>query len=285
MYVSEMCSYIMYISTATIVDQDLLIGCLSEQSICLCIFIVSTILLLHSALSAYALVRTCHPFPFFPFQVATPPSSLDVFSETQLVNQLATLIANHLDVQRWCFKLNNSVHSRGIAYCDIAPHLSCHPWLRKERDWYGDKWNSKWAQEMAVKKVAEELSDLLGQHTVMVDPAHFPTWRDFLAEMRTRGGLIQACPHSESVTALTVSVLIEPDGAVQILNAGDQVHPTPFWNWGVSVPQTSVDPATLSSAVSSVAAACRERGVYGHLSVDFVTFIAPSTVSTSILLT
>ena len=222
---------------------------------------------------------TAHHPPPSRTQVAMPPSSLDVFSEPQLVSQLASLVANHLDVQRWCFKLNNSVHARGIAYCDVAPHLPCHSWLKKEREWYGEKWNSKWAQEMAVKKIAEELVDLLGQHTIMVDPAHFPTWKDFLVEMRRTGCLIQACPPSESVTALTVSVLIEPDGAVRMLNAGDQVNPSPFWRWGVSVPQTSVDPATLSAVVDSVAAACLERGVCGHLSLDFVTFIAPATVS------
>ena len=130
-----------------------------------------------------------------------------------------------------------------------------------------------------MKKVAEELADLLRQHTVMVDPAHFPTWGDFLAEIRRKGCLIQACPPSESVTALTVSVLIEPDGAVRMLSAGDQVNPTPFWKWGVSVPQTSVDPSALSAMVDRVAAACLERGVCGHLSLDLVTFIAPTTVS------
>ena len=223
---------------------------------------------------------SCHYIiPSLPTQVATPPSSLDVFSEFQLVSQLASLIANHLDVRRWCFKLNNSLHARGIAYCDVTPHLPCHSWLRKEKEWYGEKWNSKWAQEMAVKKIAEELTDLLKQHTVMVDPARFPTWEDFLSEMRSKGCLIQACPPSDSVTALTVSVLVEPDGAVRTLNAGDQLNPTPFWKWGVSVPQTSVDPSVLSSVVDSVATACLERGVCGHLSLDFVTFIDPATVS------
>ena len=219
------------------------------------------------------------PLPPLPAQVATPPSSLDVFGEHQLVSQLAFLIANHLHIRRWCFKLNNSLHARGIAYCDVSPHLPCYSWLKKEKEWYGEKWNSAWAQEMAVKKVAEELADLLGQHTVMVDPAHFPTWGDFLTEIRKKGCLIQACPPSESVTALTVSVLIEPDGAVRMLSAGDQVNPTPFWKWGVSVPQTSVDPSALSAMVDRVAAACLERGVCGYLSLDLVTFIAPTTVS------
>ena len=44
------------------------------------------------------------------------------------------------------------------------------------------------------------------------------------------------------------------------------------------MPQTSVPPAMLQEAAERVGGACRSRGVIGHFSVDFVTFIHPETV-------
>ena len=46
----------------------------------------------------------------------------------------------------------------------------------------------------------------------------------------------------------------------------------------MSVPQCSVPPEKLLSSAQEVGVACRGRGIVGHLSVDFITFIHPTTV-------
>lgn len=96
------------------------------------------------------------------------------------------------------------------------------------------------------------------------------------------GGVIEATPPSDSITSLTVDMLIEPTGRANVLCMGDQIHAeTPFSCWGVSMPQSSVEPDVLNAACKKVAEACKSRGIIGYLSVDFVTFIDSKTVSHS----
>ena len=116
-----------------------------------------------------------------------------------------------------------SVMCPHTAYCDVAEHLSCHSWLVRESQRYGDKWTKKWAQEKALKLVTNELPAILASHAHPLDHTHFPTWSDFLAMFVDEGGLIEGTPPSESVTSLTVDLLIEPTGVVNIVSMRDQV--------------------------------------------------------------
>ena len=68
--------------------------------------------------------------------------------------------------------------------------------------------------------------------------------------------------------------------AVQLIASGDQIHAeSEFSCWGLSCAQSSVDPARLNEAVNKVAGACRARGIVGYITIDFVTFIDPLSVS------
>lgn len=166
-----------------------------------------------------------------------------------------------------------------VAYCDVTSHLSCHSWVVKESQRYGSKWNKRWAQENAIKRILAELSGILACHAHPVDKQLFPTWVDFLEEFYNQGGIIEGIPPSDSTTSLTVDVMIEPDGAIKVLSSGDQICSAPYQVWGVSVPQSSVPAHLLAEAVMGVASSCRARGIVGYFSVDFVTFIDPFSVS------
>lgn len=94
------------------------------------------------------------------------------------------------------------------------------------------------------------------------------------------GGVIEACPPSDTTTTISVDMLIEPTGKFNIVCLGDQIHAdTPFSCWGVSIPQSSIEPDDLNVACKRVAEACKSRGILGHFCVDFITFIDPKTVS------
>ncbi|XP_033634327.1 IQ domain-containing protein H-like [Asterias rubens] len=215
---------------------------------------------------------------FVSANVDVPPSDYDVYSSEQLHESLAQLVTDNLDVKRYLFKLDDEFDGRGIAYCDITPHLRCHAWAKKEAARYGEKWSKKWAQEPAYIKIHAEIADILATNATPVNKKLFPTWAKFLEAFLSQGGVIEACPPSESVTAITVNILIAPDNRVTLISSGDQIHAhSPFHSWGLSVPQSSVDPVPLNQACAKIAKSCLQRSVMGYITVDLVTFIDPTT--------
>ncbi|KAL5482074.1 hypothetical protein EMCRGX_G022355 [Ephydatia muelleri] len=216
---------------------------------------------------------------FADAQVSMPPSQGDIFSEEQLIEHLATLILANLAIQRWLFKLNSHVQGKGFAICDVAKHLECYSWVVRESQRYGEKWDNRWAQEYSMKRVMEELPQILSSHAQPVDRTLFRNWRVFLDQFLAEGGVIEGTPPSDSVTPLTVGLFIDPTGAITVQYTGDQLCSTPYNVWGITCPQTSVPPEQLVEAVRKVAVACQSRGLVGHLSIDFVTFLHPTTLS------
>lgn len=100
-----------------------------------------------------------------------------------------------------------------------------------------------------------------------------------LSEPHSPGGVIEAYPPSDSVTCLTVDLLVEPGGEVQMLSCGDQLYGSASLQVaGYSVPQTSVCPDTLYFICMRVGQACQRRRILGHISLDLVTFLEPGTL-------
>lgn len=117
-----------------------------------------------------------------------------------------------------------SVNPPCVAHCDVSAHLSCHSWLLREALRYGDKWSKRWAQEKALKLVTAELPSILASQARPLDSKLFPTWSDYLRVFVSVGGLIEGTPPSESVTSLSVDLLVEPTGELNIVAMRDQVQ-------------------------------------------------------------
>lgn len=93
------------------------------------------------------------------------------------------------------------------------------------------------------------------------------------------GGVVEAYPPSDSVTCLSVDLLLEPGGEVSMLSYGDQLHGScQLETVGSSVPQTSVCPDALRSICTRVGQACQRRLITGYVSLDLATFLDPSTL-------
>eukprot|EP00794_Sanderia_malayensis_P009883 gene9883-10893_t len=216
---------------------------------------------------------------FSDSKVDKGPSEADIYSLQQLHESFARLVVKNLHISRWLMKIDDEVSGRGTTYCDLVSHLKCYEWAQKEARRYGEKWNKKWAREATYNKILAEIPGILDKHMIILDKSRFSTWKKFLANFLSKGGIIEACPPSDSVTSLSVDVFIDPCGNSHIITAADQISgSSPYKCVGHTFPQLSVEPVILEKIVNDICTSCKNRGIIGYLSIDFVTFIDPDAM-------
>ncbi|XP_076741932.1 IQ motif-containing protein H isoform X6 [Maylandia zebra] len=229
---------------------------------------------------------------FVGAEVDVPPGQGDIYSLNQFAHfsilvklheTLAELMTQNTDVQRWLFKIDSEDGSHGTAYCDTC-HLSCYKWALQEYHRYGPElWNPKCIQETVLLRYLDEIPEWLTHYAQPAKTSCYPNWACFLKTFLRQGGVVEAYPPSNSVTCLTVDLLLEPGGEVTMFSCGDQLHGgCKLEAIGSIVPQSSVHPETLHSICTRVGRACLQRRIVGYVSVDLVSFLDHNTMEKKI---
>uniref|UniRef100_A0A3Q3BB73 IQ motif containing H n=1 Tax=Kryptolebias marmoratus TaxID=37003 RepID=A0A3Q3BB73_KRYMA len=206
-------------------------------------------------------------------EVDVPPGQADIYSLNQLHETLAELMTQNINMQRWLFKMNLQHGGRVTAYCDVC-HLGCYKWALQRYHRYGpDLWGSEWIQETVLLRYLDEIPEWLAHYAQPAKTSSYPSWSCFLKTF-LRQGVVEAYPPSESVTYLTVDMLLEPGGEVTMLSCGDQLHGScQLEVIGSTVPQTSVHPDALHSICVRVGRACLQHLIVGYVSVGLATYM------------
>uniref|UniRef100_A0A672N890 IQ motif containing H n=1 Tax=Sinocyclocheilus grahami TaxID=75366 RepID=A0A672N890_SINGR len=138
--------------------------------------------------------------------VNMPPGKWDIYTLEQV--SLARLMTEHMEVQRWLFKIDSEVGGRGMAYCDVC-HLKRHPWAQQEFSRHRpEQWRTSQSQESVMIKFLEEFQLILQSTSNQLLVRSFLILFLFYPSPST-GGVIEAFPPSDSLLCLTVDLLVE----------------------------------------------------------------------------
>ncbi|KAF5403079.1 hypothetical protein PHET_03735, partial [Paragonimus heterotremus] len=214
-------------------------------------------------------------------EVLQPPGDFDMYTLDKLYETLAELFAEHLPTRLWLLKIDTGVSGYGTARLNLD-HLRSFTWAKEQRMWYGpSRWAKKWAQaslhdEATYLRLLTEVPELVKNHLEILDSKLYPDAESFLDAMIAEGGVIEACPPVDEWTNLFVNMVILPNGQVQLLASGDQLHGgNMVSSWGATIPMLSVDPVWVNAVSYRLAKAMVRKGFIGHFKIDYVTFINP----------
>eukprot|EP00899_Mesostigma_viride_P008752 jgi/Mesvir1/17879/Mv12955-RA.1 len=202
-------------------------------------------------------------------EVNMAPSMEDIRSEDDLVARLANMIVDMPKVPRWIFKVDDEFFGRGHAYFDIASTHNIAVVTSTVNKAPANFRRGSKERKDAVDAVTIALRVSLPKKTVMVHPSLYPSWRYFRDTMMRRGCIVEACPTMVTGSP-SVNLLVEPNGGMRVLNTHEQIFCTAYRFVGASFPQSSVPHAALAAASLAIATACRRRGFWGYLGIDFV---------------
>ena len=82
---------------------------------------------------------------------------------------------------------------------------------------------------------------------------------------------MEPCPNW-AIGSPNVNVFIAPDGSIEVLSTHKHIFADSYRFIGAAFPQSSVPHAVFQDAALTVARACAEEGLMGHLGVDFLAF-------------
>mmetsp|Transcript_30 Transcript_30/g.78 ORF Transcript_30/g.78 Transcript_30/m.78 type:complete len:1089 (+) Transcript_30:71-3337(+) len=207
---------------------------------------------------------------FAAAEVNAPPSAFDLYDMDEVAASLSSLIFQHIDITKWLIKIDDEFGGRGHALFD-ATALPFHASMAKERSRDLAMWFDPGKQELAVKRIMQEVLKVLPTKCKIMRPDLFPDWASFQETFCRVGCVIEAVP-ADIRGSPSACVLVEPNGKVSLHSAHDQLWSPGYRYIGSVFPQTSAHHEALQGAALAVGSACWDKHMFGHFSVDFVSF-------------
>jgi len=236
-----------------------------------------------------------------PSGTSTPVNSL-----AGIATALGRLILQHLSINRWVIKLEYESDARGFLMID-ADRIRTVQMLRKDKASRRQRWSLPEARHRARETLSHDIRrnimfiarlcnpaawgpvsppnesgiEVAGTTSPLEaldrydDPHHSDRIRLFFARLAITGGIVEAVPES-IINSPTVDIFIDFQSRVEIRASYDQVFSSPFIPSGATFP-SNVPSRRLHASARRIGKALAERGVVGHVSIDFVQIAAPLT--------
>ncbi|KAF8572270.1 hypothetical protein P879_01882 [Paragonimus westermani] len=119
-------------------------------------------------------------------EVVQPPGDFDIYTLEKLYETLAELFTEHLPTRLWLLKIDTG--------------------------------------EATYLRILTEVPELVKSHLELLDSKFYSDVESFLDAIVAEGGVIEACPLVDDWTNLFINMVILPNGQVQLLASGDQLH-------------------------------------------------------------
>ena len=116
------------------------------------------------------------------------------------------------------------------------------------------------------------LQHALPEHVIINMRWLWDSWHEYIEAFRRVGGVIEASPLTIRASP-SANLFIEPDGTLSLTSTHEQIFSSTYTFVGAVFPQTSVPFPALREATIAVGKACYERGIVGHVGVDYVAFM------------
>jgi hypothetical protein len=196
-----------------------------------------------------------------------PPATTLLFNHSETATQLSRLIVEYSHVERWVFKIDGDINSRGIAYFDVHSvkrlgalvknHANAavnengentattSEFLMTKPELEGSNRSEPEQPKQSSLLFAEiqrEVQKMLPKKLQFAKRGVYKDYFDFIEEFCRRGGIIEASPTviSKSVSAVGVLFQLEPDGEVEIQTTFEKLLVAPFNSCGFKFPQSAL---------------------------------------------
>ena len=163
----------------------------------------------------------------------------------------------------WYFKIEDEIHSRGLAYL----HITKIAFLRELCEGQGDF--AAVEEKQMVQLIADELRNKLKLRLKIVNKHIYSTYEQYISHFLTRGGKLEAGLPDRS-TQFTVSFVIEPNGDFSLLGTYNKLE-----LGGKSINQAIKFPSCLDLNYETLTRHLYKeiwvrRRMFGYFSADFM---------------